>query len=210
MLENIFINLFSTGMKEEILKTALDQFVSNGIREMSVQKLVSQLSISTKTFYKHFENKEELLKETLRLHYDLQYIELEKQVTEKNPVILLYEIWQTATLKEYNVNNRFFADLSYYYPTLQQEIEHEIGRKFWERLKQIMENGIAQGYFKNEIQPYIVLESIAVLLNSISRTDKFLKYNAPAEEIFNNSIAVLIKGICTSTGLETLEKHIKI
>ena len=195
-------------MKEEILKTALQQFVSNGIREMSVQKLVAQLSISTKTFYKYFENKEELLKEVLRHHYDLQYIELEKQVIEKKPVILFYEIWQTATLEEYNVNNRFFADLSYYYPTLQHEIEREIGSKFWERLKQIMENGIAQGYFKNEIKPYIVLESIAVLLNSISRTDKFLKYNTSAEEIFNNSITVLIKGICTSTGLEVLEKHI--
>ena len=195
-------------MKEEILKTALDQFVSNGIREMSVQKLVSQLSISTKTFYKHFENKEELLKEALRLHYDLQYIELEKQVADKNPVILFFEIWQTATLKEYNVSNRFFADLSYYYPALQQEIEREIGSKFWERLKQIMENGITQGYFRNEIKPYIVLESIAVLLNSISRTDKFLKYNSPAEEIFNNSIAVLIQGICTSTGLEVFENHL--
>ncbi len=195
-------------MKEEILITALQQFVSNGIREMSVQKLVALLSISTKTFYKYFENKEELLKEVLRLHYDLQYIELEKQVADKNPVILFFEIWQTATLKEYNVSNRFFADLNYYYPVLQQEIEREIGSKFWERLKQIMENGIAQGYFKKEIKSYIVLESIAVLLNSISRTDKFLKYNAPAEEIFTNSIAVLIKGICTSTGLEVLEKHI--
>lgn len=195
-------------MKEEILKTALNQFVSNGIREMSVQKLVSILRISTKTFYKYFENKEELLKEALRLHYDLQYIEFEKQVIEKNPVILFYEVWQTATLKEYTVNNRFFAELSYYYPALQQEIEREIGSKFWEKLRQIIEDGNAQGFFKNDIKPYIVLESIALLLNSISRTDKFLKYNSSAEEIFCNSIAVLIKGICTSTGLDILEKHI--
>ncbi len=195
-------------MKEKILKTALNQFVSNGIREMSVQKLVSMLGISTKTFYKYFENKEELLKEALRRHYDLQYIEFEKQVIEKNPVILFYEVWQTATLKEYTVNNLFFAELSYYYPALQQEIEREIGSKFWERLRQIIEDGNAQGFFKNDIKPYIVLESIALLLNSISRTDKFLKYNSSAEEIFCNSIAVLIKGICTSTGLDILEKHI--
>ncbi|MGE0020559.1 MAG: TetR/AcrR family transcriptional regulator [Draconibacterium sp.] len=192
-------------MKEEILKTALNQFVHTGIREMSVQKLVSQLSISTKTFYKYFKNKEELLEEALRLHYDLQYIELEKQADEKNPVILFYEIWQQATLKEYNVNNRFFADLNYYYPALQQKIERETGDRFWERLKQIIDKGIAEGYFKNEIDPYIVLESIAVLLNSISRTDQFLKYKTPAEEIFNNSIAILIKGFCTQAGLEVLE-----
>lgn len=196
-------------MKEEILKTALNQFVSNGIREMSVQKLVSQLSISTKTFYKYFKNKEELLEDVLRLHYDLQYIELEKQADEKNPVILFYEIWQQATLKEYNVNNRFFADLNYYYPTLQQKIEREIGARFWERLKQIIDKGIAEGYFKTKINPYIILESISVLLNSIARTEQFLKYKTPADEIFNNSIAILIKGFCTQTGLQMLDKHLK-
>lgn len=196
-------------MKEEILKTALNQFVSNGIREMSVQKLVSQLSISTKTFYKYFENKEELLEEVLRLHYDLQYIELEKQADEKNPVILFYEIWQQATLKEYNVNNSFFADLNYYYPALHQKIEREIGVRFWERLKQIIDKGIAEGYFTTKINPYIILESISVLLNSIARTEQFLKYKTPADEIFNNSIAILIKGFCTHTGLQMLDKHLK-
>ena len=196
-------------MKEEILKTALNQFVRNGIREMSVQKLVSQLSISTKTFYKYFKNKEELLEEALRLHYDLQYIELEKQADEKNPVILFYEIWQQATLKEYNVNNRFFADLNYYYPALQQKIEREIGARFWERLKQIIDKGIAEGYFKTEINPYIILESISVLLNSISRTEQFLKYKTPADEIYNNSIAIIIKGFCTQVGLQILDNHHK-
>lgn len=196
-------------MKDEILKTALQQFVTNGIREMSVQKLVSQLSISTKTFYKYFENKEELLRDVIRLHYDLQYTELEKQVFEKNPLVLFYEIWQMATLREFNVSNRFFSDLNYYYPALQQQIEHEIGSKFWERLKQIIENGVAKGFFRTDIKPYIILESIALLLNGISRTEKFSKYNSPAEEIYNNSIAVLIRGICTSTGIEVLEKYLR-
>ena len=208
MQENIFTIIFSVKMKEEILKTALNQFVNHGIRDMSVQKLVSELAISTKTFYKHFENKEELLEEVLRLHYEQQYKQLEKLVGEKNPVVLFYEIWQQATLNEYNVSNKFFSDLRYYYPALQLKIEREIGEKFWVRLKQIIDNGITQGVFRKDINPFVILESISVLLDRIGRSDQFQKLNVPADEIFENSIAVIIRGFCTPKGLEILDDHL--
>jgi AcrR family transcriptional regulator len=194
-------------MKEEILKTALQQFISNGIREMSVQKLVSQLGISTKTFYKYFENKEVLLEDVLRLNYNQQFMQLEKLVQQKNPGVLFYEIWQQATLKEYTISNRFFHDLNYYYPTLQQKIESEIGGKFWLQIKQIIIDGITDGVFRADINPDIILESIAVLLDKIARTEQFLKFNVQADEIFKNSIAIIIRGICTSKGLDDLETH---
>ncbi|HSO85941.1 MAG TPA: TetR/AcrR family transcriptional regulator [Draconibacterium sp.] len=195
-------------MKEEILKTALNQFVNHGIRDMSVQKLASALAISTKTFYKHFENKEVLIEEVIRLHYEQQYKQLEKLVQEKNPVVLFYEIWQQATLHEYSVSNKFFSDLNYYYPALQLKIEREIGEKFWVRLKQIIDNGIEKGVFRKNINPFVILESISVLLDRIGRSDQFQKLNVMADEIFENSIAVIIKGFCTPKGLETLDNYI--
>lgn len=194
-------------MKDEILRTALNQIVNQGIREMSVHKLVSQLAISTKTFYKYFENKELLLEEVLRLYYDQQYKQLEKLVDKKNPAILFYEIWQQATLKEYNVSNKFFSDLHHYYPALQLKIEREIGEKFWVRLKQIVDNGIEEGVFRKEINPYVILESISVLLERIGRSEQFQKFGITSDEIFENSIAVIIRGFCTPKGLETLENY---
>ena len=65
-------------MKEEILQTSLDQFLKYGIREMSIQKLIEPLGISTKTVYKYFKNKEELLEEALHLHFAGQYKLLEQ------------------------------------------------------------------------------------------------------------------------------------
>ncbi len=197
-------------MKEQILQTALNQFISHGIREMSVQKLVSTLGISTKTFYKYFQNKEELLEDVLRLHYNQQYNKLEKFALQKNPVILFSEIWQQATLKEYNVSNRFFHDLNYYYPSLQQKIEREVGGRFWMQIKQIIDDGIAEGVFSNAINPDIILESIAVLLDKIARTEQFLKFGVQADEIFKNSIAIVIRGICTPKGLAALENHFSV
>lgn len=195
-------------IKKEILETALKQFLLHGIREMSVQKLVSQLSISTKTFYKYFNNKEELLEEVLRLHYDQQYVNLENLIKLKQPHVVFYEIWHQATLKEYNVNNSFFHDLNYYYPELQKKIQLEIGHKFWKQIKQLISDGIEKGMFRKEINPDVLLETITLLLDKIGRSDQFLKFKIPADEIFNNSIAVIIKGICTQQGLMAIEKHL--
>ena len=105
-------------MKEKILQTSLEQFLKFGIRKMSIQKLVSPLGISTKTVYKYFKNKEELLKEVLNLHYNQQYQLLEKLSENQNAVTLFYDIWHQAVLREFGINNIFFRDLHYYYPEL--------------------------------------------------------------------------------------------
>ncbi len=52
-----------------------------------------------------------------------------------------------------------------------------------------------------------MLESIAVLLDRIARTEQFQKFGVSANEIFGNSIAVIIKGCCTATGLQILEDY---
>lgn len=75
-------------MKEEILRKSLKLFLKHGIRDMSNQKLVELLGISTKTIYKYFKNKEELLEEVLYLYHDKQYEMLINLPNEQNAVCL--------------------------------------------------------------------------------------------------------------------------
>lgn len=55
--------------KKRITKVSLQQFLENGIKQMTVQKLIDPLGLSTKTVYKYFADKEDLLKQCLLLHY---------------------------------------------------------------------------------------------------------------------------------------------
>jgi len=50
-------------MKSEIIETSLQQFLTHGIRKMTVKEIIAPLGISTKTVYKYFANKEALLEE---------------------------------------------------------------------------------------------------------------------------------------------------
>jgi AcrR family transcriptional regulator len=196
-------------MKEEILETALRQFLKYGIRKMSIKKLVDHLGISTKTFYKYFKDKEELIEEVLHLHYDQQYQLLENHSTDQNVVPLFIDIWHAAIEGEYSVNNKFFHDLHHYYPELERKTETAFGHKIWKKIEQIVKKGIKEGLFKEDINPKVSMEGIAVLYDAVARSGDFKRFRKSPYEIFLNTLVLYIRGFCTRKGIRLLEKHLK-
>lgn len=195
-------------MKDKILQTAYKQFLKFGIRKMSIQKLIAPMGISTKTVYKYFKNKEELLEEVLNLHYSIQYNQLVELSESQNVVPLFFDIWYMAIEKEYSVNNTFFYDLHYYYPDLERKAEIGVSDKFWTKIEQILIKGIEEGVFKADIHTEVALDGIAVLYDSIVHTEKFQRFNVPPFEIFLNTIALYIRGICLPKGIQELDEHL--
>ena len=196
-------------MKDEILQTALSQFLKYGIREMSIQRLVEPMSISTKTVYKYFKNKEELLEKALHLHYAQQYQMLEELSADQKAVPLLLDIWYTAFEREYKVTNAFFQDLNYYYPELERKIQTAMGAKFTKQFLYIIKKGIHEGVFQNNINPEVTMESIYVLYDAATRTERFKPFRVSPFDVLLNTIVIYIKGLCTTKGLQELEQHIQ-
>jgi len=220
-LENINVIIFSdsfTGkyaaqyifrtMKNEILQTSLKQFLKYGVREMSIQKLVAPLGISTKTVYKYFKNKEQLLEEALRLYYVQQYGLVQTFDTSTNVVGPLFHLWYMGIEAECNVNKVFFQDLNYYYPELEKKVEATVTKKIWKQFFRVIEKGVQQGFFREDINPEIILESISAVYVSIARTRNFKKFRTSLSTIFLNSITVIIRGFCTRKGVEELDSYI--
>jgi AcrR family transcriptional regulator len=196
-------------MKEEILQTALEQFLRHGIRKMSIPKLIAVLGISSKTVYKYYKNKEDLLEAAINLHYVRLYQQLKDLSSQQKAVPLLLDIWYTSIEREYNVNNVFYKDLHYYYPELEERINRKMSGDFWKQFIQIVTKGIGEGVFKKNIDPEVAMEGVSVIYNSIARTEQFEKFRMSPYEIFLNTLALYIRGFCTAKGIEELEDHIK-
>src|ERR1700759_276931 len=109
-------------MKDEILNISLQRFLKFGIRKMTIQKLVAPLRISTKTVYKYFSNKEDLLKECLIIHYTRLLEGIPGMESQADPVQAMQTLWQKAVDTDFGTNHLFYHDLNYYYPELQDEI----------------------------------------------------------------------------------------
>lgn len=196
-------------MKKEIIQISLEQFLKHGIRKMSVQKLVAPLGISTKTVYKHFENKEDLLKQALLFYYDRQYQALEEQAKNLSVVFLLCNIWYGAIDAELKVNQAFFRDLLYYYPELNEKFTAITADKFLKPLIRIIQRGIDEGILEGDIIPEIALDGMVLLYTTIIRKEQFKKFNLTPLDLLSNTMLVYVKGLCTRNGLEECNEHIK-
>ena len=196
-------------MKEEILHTALSQFLKFGIRGMSIKKLIEPLGISTKTVYKYYKNKEELLEEVLHLLYAQQYKIFETRTADQSTISLLFDIWYLAVERDYNVNDLFYWDLHYYYPELERNIEKAVGAKFGQQFQILLLKGVNDGVFNAGIQPAVAMEGIYILYNAIARTEQFKKFGASPYDVFLNTIVPYIRGICTPKGVLELEEHLR-
>jgi len=196
-------------MKEKILHTALEQFLKHGIRKMSIPKLISVLGISSKTVYKYYKNKEELLEEVLTLLHAQLYLQLKDRSAEQKVVPLLLDIWYLSIEREYNVNNVFYKDLHYYYPELEERFDKRLGGEFWKQLLQIVHKGIEEGVFKENIDPEVAMEGISVLYNAVARTEQFEKFRMSPYDIFLNTLVLYLRGFCTQKGIQEIDEHIK-
>lgn len=176
---------------------------------MSIQKLIEPLGISTKTVYKYFKNKEELLEHALHLHYARQYQMLEELSADQNVLSLFLDVWYKAFELEYKVTNVFFHDLKYYYPELERKIQAAIGIKFTKQFIQIIQKGMDEEVFRDNINPAVVVEGIYVLYDAAVRTERYKPFRVSPFDVLMNTIVVYIRGFCTTKGIRELEQHIQ-
>jgi len=198
-------------LKEEIIETSLKQFLKYGIRKMTVQKLIEPMGISTKTVYKYFNNKEELLKECLSLQYSKLFKKFEEtQNDDVSPVVIIFRMMYEGIKLDFGANHIFYHDLNYYYPQLQDKVLKKYSNRYYKHFVQLVEKGIKQGHIQNDIRPEIVHEVITGMYASITRTKQFKRFKLSPFIIFKNTIEVYLKGICTEKGLQELDKNYSI
>lgn len=172
---------------------------------MTVQKLVIPMGISTKTVYKWFDNKKALLKECLIHHYaSLLDDFLSRREMYPNAVAALDDIWKQAIETDFGVNKVFYHDLNYYYPALQDAIIRKYDNKISASVIKLIQWGMDDGYFRKDLQPEIIFETMKVLYSSLTRSDQYRKFRLDPRALAKQTIHIYMRGICTEKGLNEL------
>ena len=195
-------------MKKKIIDVALEQFLKHGIRSMTIKKLVEPMGISTKTVYKYFTSKEDLLAECLRKLYGGYYDEFTAIFSKGyDPVNTLLNVYEGALNKDFGVNHQFFHDLNYYYPELQNEAIAQSSQNYGRMFLPLMQRGIDEGYFQSFLAPEVALKGISTLYTSITRSEDYKDFKGDPYQLFKNLVKVYIRGMCTEKGLKKIENN---
>ena len=194
-------------MKDKIVEVALEQFLNHGIRSMTIKKLIDPMGISTKTVYKYFDSKEDLLAECLRVLYGGYHNEFVAILgSNESPVNQLLILFRSTLDKDFGVNQEFFHDLNYYYPELQNAAIQYYIENYPRLMVPLVQKGIEEGYFHQFIIPEVVLNGIGTLYTSITRPEDKIRRDNPYK-LFKNLVEVYIRGMCTEKGLEEIENN---
>lgn len=194
-------------MKEEIVEKVLPLFLKHGIWKMSNNNLVGLLGISTKTLYRYFKNKEELLEKVLLHYHSQQYEMLESLPNGQDAASLFFSVWQNAVEIECNTNKLFYEDLHYYYPELEKKVNKRIGAKFERFFLSIIKKGIEDGHFRKDVNPVAALETIFIIHRSAVRAKDLQDLRLSVTDLFLITIGTYIRGLCTKRGLQRLDEH---
>ena len=195
-----------------IVEAAHAMFIEHGIKDVKMDDIATKLSISKRTIYELFKDKEELLLEVLKFQND-KMSENGREIVRNSSHIL------EIILKLYNlhfkllkkVNNKFFADLAKY-PRIYKERQSKEtlnAKKFsaW------MEVGRQQGLFREDadfnIFTFILRRDLTTILEvKMQKGHTELSKYTP-EELGRKLILFYLRGISTPKGQQIIEEYLK-
>lgn len=195
-------------IKEKILKGSEELFMRYGVRSISMDDIARHLAVSKKTLYQHFADKEDIVTVACESHLARQVDEFKLiRKTAKNALEELFHLSVCLKRNMEAMNPSLLFDLQKYHPRAWRVwLEHKhtfIGDSVVKNLKQ----GIAEGYFRPEMNPEIIatvrLELVQLAFNDdLFPRDRFRLPDVQAQ-IFDH----FVFGLLTEKGRKLYMKY---
>lgn len=194
--------------KERILRGAHELFMKYGVRSVSMDDVARHLSVSKKTLYQYFADKDEIVTMVSEYHISndqKQYDELRNSAT--NAIDELANISGCIKRDMQKMNPSLLFDLQKFHPKAWSawlvHKQHYIGQSIIRNLKQ----GIEEGYFRPEINTDILALTRLELIQ-LTFDDRIFpadKYNLAEVnlQIFDH----FVYGLLTDKGRKAYEKY---
>ena len=193
-------------LKERIVEHASKAFAQRGIRQVKMDELAATMSISKRTLYELFGDKESLLMEVLihTHHEKLQMLEEVRQ-NSGNIMEIIVAFYQYSIRQLEKTSLKFFEDLERY-PRVREMIESSKQHNA-KNVSEFCQTGIEQGIFVKDLKPEILEFLFGEQMERVFRSDLVKQFTI--SQIFENTMLVMLRGISTAKGLEIIDKYLK-
>ncbi len=189
-------------IKEKILQKASEMFHQFGCVKVTMEEIAAGMGISKKTLYKHFSNKEHLLNEIFTsISCETENFSNELLANEN------YTYVQKVKLMLENVSKHvgkfkgpMMGDLQTHFPKIWEKIHLFMKKKAWEKFSMLVDEGIAQGIFRNDYDKNIVVLMYVFSLQNLMTPEVLAQVPLSADQVYKTLINVIFEGILTEEG----------
>jgi TetR/AcrR family transcriptional regulator, cholesterol catabolism regulator len=195
-------------IKEKILNGAVELFMKYGVRSISMDDIARHLSVSKKTLYQHYEDKDELVTLASTRHIEeskRQYEALTESA--KNAIDELAKISVCLRKDMTDMNPSLLFDLQKYHPKAWSAwLEHK-NKYIRDSVVRNIKQGIEEGYYRDDVDPEVIaavrIEQIPLGFDDrVFPSDKF-NIAKVQMQIFDH----FVYGLCTDKGKKQYQKY---
>lgn len=193
--------------REKYLVTIAQQFMKYGIKSVTMDDISKNLSISKKTLYKYFKDKDDIVETIMKID-----IEMEKNLMEKtcfisdNAIEETYAFSSIVTEKLKGLNTSIMYDLEKYYPKAWGLfVSHKKGYVY-ETIKDNLERGLEEGLYRKNLNSDIVAKLYSEKIDVLFDKELFPSGKFTFSEVYVEMMQYHLKGIVSKEGLKYLKE----
>jgi AcrR family transcriptional regulator len=193
--------------RDKIKKGAEELFMRYGVRSISMDDIARHLSVSKKTLYQHFADKEDIVTVTCQAHVDRYVTEFE--AIRQNARHAIDELVQISMCLKRNVqgmNPSLLFDLQKYHPRAWKVwVDHKnnfIRTSVVRNLKQ----GIEEGYFRSDLDPEVIASMRLEMVQMPFNEEVFPRERFSLPEVQMQLFDHFVYGLLTEKGRKAYQK----
>lgn len=189
-------------VREHVIEIASALFHQRGIRNVTMDDIAHALTMSKRTLYQIFTDKEQLLLACVECHeHEMQ--ERMQQILQNTDNVLsfLLRVFGSKMKELDEVQSAFYADIHKFPKVVEHIRTHQKAQE--NESVEFLNKGIEQGMFRSDVNFRIVARQLAANFDSVVRNGLVDEYSQ--REIFINTVIPYIRGCATLKGVEMID-----
>lgn len=199
----------SESARQSIIETALAMFKKSGIKAITMDDIAAAMSISKRTIYELFNDKEDLVLQSMIYQnekYSKEVSEMRKQST--NTMEHIMKVYEKNIVMNCSTNPQFFIDTKKY--TKVTEYFKQLHDRDTEKVLEFFRDGVQEGVFRSDINYELLNMLLYKQFEFIFNSDVFEQYKF--DEVYEAIMLTMLRGISTEKGrgiIEDFHRYIK-
>ena len=192
-----------TDLRERIVMEATILFQAQGVKQARMDDIARGLSISKKTLYELFSDKEELLLEVVKV-ISMGFHQNVKEIicSSANVLEQIFMLYKRVIEHCSKVNPLFFIELIRY-PKVQAYFE-EVHTRHADCTKKWLQMGVEQGLLRDDVNYEVFLRQDGFQIDKLLINPEVRNY--PPKVIYDSVVLVMLRGLATDKGLEIIKQ----
>lgn len=188
--------------KKRILEKSHDMFQAFGISKVTMEEIASNLGISKKTLYKHFTNKEHIIRELVEsVKCDIEE-KFEKIFADESTDFIqkLQSVLDTIGENIKRMQGNLTQDIIKNHPEIWKSIQEFKRKKSHGQFTKLIQQGIKEGFIKADTNSQVVVLIYSAAINEILVPEVLSQLPLTSHQVYDQIIKTLFEGILSEKG----------